>query len=551
MSFDDIPSKEDPSIRENTFKVLEQNNKFFSNQEVQKQGEATVQSEQTVQTPATNTIDQNIGINTEAYIDHILESSKEKEPKKSEALEVIEKIIDQFDLFHDYNGTSFATKIDKGVKKTYAIEDGFEGALQACFISTFNEPASDGVIKKTIKLMKHYADENPDSRNTYKRFAFLNNCYYLDLNDGKGTVAKITKEGWTLEVNPPIEFIRSNNMRPLPEPVKDGNYVKFFDLLNIKSLADLYLLQVYIPCILNTDIPRPALFLVGMKGSSKSSTAKLIRRLIDPVVNELLFPKKNERDMNLIFNLHPLPIFDNVESYDARQCNFLCMAITGGGMEERKLRTNSETVYTYYKKPFISTSINFPSVAEDLIDRSIIIELEKIDQEDRKDESEIFETFRQNHPIYLGGLLDVISKSMSFYSAMELKAKPRMADFAKLACCIGKALGIEPSDILTSYNLNKFKFYSTEHEDDKLFAYLVKFLENKNGFDGTVTELLEALKLFVDNNYKHDIETLPTKANALSRKLKNYDTHLTLVNWNMHFSDNARTARHITFKKIG
>ena len=485
------------------------------------------------------------------FIDSMLESNKSNsKTKKTDPFEQVNQIMNQYELFRDYYGSPCATRIVNDVKKTYYIDESFENVLHADFIYNFNEPAADSMIKKAIKLMKYYANENPDPRKTYKRFAYHEGSIYLDLNDGKGSVVKADKNGWEVLVNPPIEFIRTGNMQSLPVPIQDGNYDDFFKSLNFKRESDLILTKAYIPCILYTEIPRPALFLVGMKGSSKSTTARLIRRLIDPVINEVLFPKNNERDMNLIFQQHPLPVFDNVQSYDERQCNFLCMAITGGGMEERKLHTNGETFYTHYKKPFISTSINVPIVAKDLVDRSIIVELEKINPEDRKDEEEIFAEFANNHASYLGGLLGVIVQALKIKPSIALEAKPRMADFAKMACAVGESMGVSSSDILHCYNRNKFVFYSSEYEDDRLLLLLIKFLESIGRFEGSVTELLDKLNQFVELNHKDDIDIIPKRANALSRKLKEYDEQLTLVNWNMQFSESARTARLITFKKI-
>lgn len=485
------------------------------------------------------------------FIDSMLESNKSNsKTKKADPFEQVNQIMNQYELFRDYYGSPCATRIVNNVKKTYYIDESFENVLHADFIYNFNEPAADSMIKKAIKLMKYYANENPDPRKTYKRFAYHEGSIYLDLNDGKGSVVKAGKDGWEVLVNPPIEFIRTGNMQSLPIPIQNGNYDDFFKPLNFKRESDLILTKSYIPCILYTEIPRPALFLVGMKGSSKSTTARLIRRLIDPVINEVLFPKNNERDMNLIFQQHPLPVFDNVQSYDERQCNFLCMAITGGGMEERKLHTNGETFYTHYKKPFISTSINVPIVAKDLVDRSIIVELEKINPEDRKDEEEIFAEFANNHASYLGGLLGVIVQALKIKPSIALEAKPRMADFAKMACAVGESMGVSSSDILHCYNRNKFVFYSSEYEDDRLLLLLIKFLESIGGFEGSVTELLNQLNQFVELNHKDDIDIIPKRANALSRKLKEYDEQLTLVNWNMQFSESARTARLITFKKI-
>ena len=184
------------------------------------------------------------------FIDSMLESNKSNsKTKKADPFEQVNQIMNQYELFRDYYGSPCATRIVNDVKKTYYIDESFENVLHADFIYNFNEPAADSMIKKAIKLMKYYANENPDPRKTYKRFAYHEGSIYLDLNDGKGSVVKADKNGWEVLVNPPIEFIRTGNMQSLPIPIQNGNYDDFFKPLNFKRESDLILTKAYIPCI--------------------------------------------------------------------------------------------------------------------------------------------------------------------------------------------------------------------------------------------------------------------------------------------------------------
>lgn len=475
---------------------------------------------------------------------------KQSDWKKSNHLSEIIKVANQYEMFLDETGQPCATKFTNGVKKTYCIDDSLVGAIEADYISTLNDIPSDAIIKKTLRYMKHCASENMKHRKTYKRFASIDDCIYHDLNDGQGSVVKIDEQGWDVLVNPPIEFIRTGNMHPLPYPSRDGNYELFFKYLNIKKEEDAILIKSYIPCILNSKIARPALFIVGAKGSCKTSMARFIRSVIDPVVNAVSFPKNNEREMNLIFKQYPFPVFDNVDSYDNRVSNLFCGAITGTGVEERKLYTNSETVFTNYKRSFISTSIDMPKVGSDLIDRAIIIELDVLSDKETQLENALFSKFSNDYANIMGGLYDVLSSALKFKNGMILKSVPRMADFALMASAVGKALGYDPDEVVSIYNLNKSSYYNSEVDDDSFFSNLVEFLEVKNGFCDSVGALFNELKLYIANWHPMDTNCVPKAPNYLSRELKKYTEHLRLSGWSMVFSDHAKKVRTITFNKI-
>lgn len=477
-------------------------------------------------------------------------AGKQSDGKKSNQLSEIVKVADRYEMFLDETGQPCATKFTNGVKKTYCIDDSLVGVIEADYINTLNDIPSDAVIKKTLRYMKHCASENTKHRKTYKRFASIDGCIYHDLNDGKGSVVRIDEQGWDVLVNPPIEFIRTGNMHPLPHPSRDGNYELFFKYLNINKEEDLILLKSYVPCILNSEIARPALFIVGAKGSCKTSMARFIRSVIDPVVNAVSFPKNNEREMNLIFKQYPFPVFDNVDSYDNRVSNLFCGAITGTGVEERKYYTNSETVFTNYKRSFISTSIDMPKVGSDLIDRSIIIELDVLGDKETQLENALLSKFSNDHANIMGGLYDVLSSALKFQNEIILKSVPRMADFALMASAVGKALGHDPDEIINIYNSNKSSYYNSEVGDDIFFSNLVEFLEVKNGFCDSVGALFNELKLYIANWHPMDINCAPKAPNYLSRELKKYTEHLRLSGWSVVFSDHAKKVRTITFNKI-
>ena len=58
--------------------------------------------------------------------------------------------------------------------------------------------------------------------------------------------------------------------------------------------------------------PYPLLILQGEQGSAKSTTAKLLRRIIDPVTAPLRTPPREERDLLIAANNSWVVAYDNL-----------------------------------------------------------------------------------------------------------------------------------------------------------------------------------------------------------------------------------------------
>lgn len=65
----------------------------------------------------------------------------------------------------------------------------------------------------------------------------------------------------------------------------------------------------------------------------------------------------------------------------------------------------------------------------DVLDRSIMIELERIRDENQLTEEEIFREFEQQLPQLWGYIFDTISKALIIKDTLNLEKLPRMSDF--------------------------------------------------------------------------------------------------------------------------
>ena len=90
----------------------------------------------------------------------------------------------------------------------------------------------------------------------------------------------------------------------------------------------------------------------------------------------------------------------------------VCKAVTGIGQTKRMLYTNDEDKIFEYKHCLIFNGINIVFSEPDVIDRSIIIELEEIEDENRKTEKEILKEFDALRPKLLTFIFDILSKAI-------------------------------------------------------------------------------------------------------------------------------------------
>ena len=90
------------------------------------------------------------------------------------------------------------------------------------------------------------------------------------------------------------------------------------------------------------DIPHPMPIFHGEKGAAKSTSCALLKKIIDPSSLGVLTLQKAERTMAVNLQNHWFLPFDNVSCINEETSDTLCRAITGSGIQQRKLHTNGD-----------------------------------------------------------------------------------------------------------------------------------------------------------------------------------------------------------------
>ncbi|RQD68654.1 MAG: hypothetical protein D5S00_08460, partial [Tindallia sp. MSAO_Bac2] len=265
-------------------------------------------------------------------------------------------------------------------------------------------------------------------------------------------------------------------------------------------------------------IPHPIAVIYGNRGSSKSTTLKLIRKLIDPANQDLMMLPDDREDLDLTLSRNHAPCFDNITQLKAWQSDMLCTASTGGGASRRKRFTDSDEIIRSYQCCPLLNGINLVSDRDDFLDRSILFRLKRIEPEKRKEESLILKEFEEDYPKILGWIFETLSKAKHEYTQVELGELPRMADFCRWGVAIARAMGEDGDQFLKIYKDN-IKIATEEAiNSNPLGVALIKFINKcpQLEWEGTMTQLKKELDEISDIDRSSN---WPKAPNVLKRNI--------------------------------
>lgn len=159
----------------------------------------------------------------------------------------------------------------------------------------------------------------------------------------------------------------------------------------------------------------------------------------------------------------------------------------------------------------------------DLLERCILLKLEKIEDSKRIQEKEFYENLYNERSSILGGVFDILSNAIQIKAHQKVTSLSRMADFEAWGYAVGDALesggGIK---FLKAYRLNKHRQNLEIIQQDTVSQAVLKILSRENPrWEGTITELLNeirdtAINLGTDPDKD---KYFPKAANALSRHI--------------------------------
>jgi len=361
--------------------------------------------------------------------------------RSTQADKLIEIVKEKEDvtLFHSENDNGYIR-----IKNEIISLKGkaFKRWLAREFWNKYQSSANSESIKNAVNVLEGLAYFEGNNHELFNRIAWKDDFLWYDLiNDTRKSI-KISKTGWEIVDENPIIFKRYSHNKEQVNPSTENNDVNLiFKYINITDQNQRNLLSVYLISCFIPDFSHPMLAIFGPQGSAKSTLAKIFRLIIDPSLIEVASMPTNHKELVQVLAHHTFIFFDNISYMSKSASDTLCKAITGSGFIKRELFENDEDIIYQLKKCIGVNGINLVTTKPDLLDRSILIELERISSSNRKQESELMDEFQKDLPRILGGIFDTLSKALEIKENIKLEDVPRMADFAIWGSAISIALG--------------------------------------------------------------------------------------------------------------
>ena len=455
--------------------------------------------------------------------------------KVSIASRLVDLGCENAEFFENEIGESYVA-IDNGeYKETMKIKSSrYRKMLTKLFYEAEGKPIKTDAMNQAISVFEMKSTFSGKTRKLEKRISSYENDMYYDLGDDKWKAIKITNKGCLIEEKSPILFARGANMKQQVTPNFDVSADKLLKLLDkhfrFKENEDKILFIAYLVSCLVAGIPHPILVLFGEKGAAKSTTMKMIRSIIDPAKNDLLSLPTSKTDLALSLANNYMPSFDNLDTISPEKSDMLCMAATGGSFSRRMLYTDEDEVIVSFKRCVVLNGINVVASRADLLDRAIVLELERISESDRKTEKEVWEDFELDMPIILGACFRTLSKAMEIQPTIGLDKLGRMADFTIWGYAIAEAVGIGGENFLEAYLKNQSRANEEAIFSNPLAASVVAFMSKKKNWIGSVSEFLGGLEdIACLEKINTNNRVFPNAPHVLSKRLKEVKSNLEQV----------------------
>jgi len=441
--------------------------------------------------------------------------------RRKESLSQAEQLVDlvaQYLVFQDDRGEAYGCLRDDDVKRTLKIlGKDYRRWLVGKYYDVTGKIPTPQAIAAALSIIEATAFQSGQIISLNNRFARDGESIWLDLADSRWRAVEITRKGWRVK-EAPILFRRYAHQAALPEPDLNGDVRKLFSFLKLRSPDDELLLLGWMVAALVPGIPRPILCFYGPQGSAKTTFAKMIRAVIDPSKIQSVNLPRNDKEMALVLDHHGMPVFDNITYIKPWQADFLCSTVSGAGFTARQLYTDSEDVVMSFQRAAIVTGICIPTSAPDLLERFLLMGLQRVPPQTRVEETELWMKFTACRPQILGGLLNILSKAMAEYSRIKLPTLPRMADFARWGAAAAVALGFKAYDFLRILADNSELQTAEFIDSDPLATAIVAFMREREEWGGSATTLMRDLTKCLGEDFPST--SWPKSANHVARRLR-------------------------------
>ena len=434
----------------------------------------------------------------------------------------LSKVFEQCNFFLDSDNKAWAEII--AMKRNVPIK----GKYFKAWISTelrrmFKVVPNPNIINSIVEAVEADAIYRGEKRIFHPRITKVEDKIWYDIGGDSGKAVKIDKDGWKVVDDGLPLFRQTNNAVAQVIPSNEGGNVKLLlDFINIKDEREQVLFLVTLITCFIPEIEHPCMVFHGSKGAAKTTAIEMLKRIVDPSTGRPSTLPRNIDDFALQASKNYLLTYDNLTKITPTQSDLLCQVVTGGSITKRELYTDNELITTNFQGCVALNGIDLVATRADLLDRSVVFMLERIEEENRKSKQELEAKFKEVLPEILSGIFDVVSKAINIHGTISFRALPRMADFCKWGVSVTSALGYNMSEFQAAYRENICKNQKSAIENNLLaisICILMEKIQKGEEWQGLASDLYKKLELILmGENYRLN-STFPSAPNKLLAKI--------------------------------
>lgn len=446
---------------------------------------------------------------------------QKKDERGSQASRLIELTEENnIELFHSDLKEPYARVEIEGHLEIQKLDSqSFKRYLSKLFWDAEQKAIGGDTIKNVLNVLEAKAVHEGVEYALWNRVAWHEGAIWYDLSDREHRAVRITEDGWEIVDRPPILFQRYGHHKPQVTPMKGGDPYQFLDFFRTSDQGTALLLFVTTISHFVPDIPHALLMVHGAHGSAKTTSLRFVKRIVDPSQVETIGPMEDEKEFAQVLSHNYFVVMDNLSRMSDSLSDVLARAVTGDAGFKRVLYTTDDDYIYRFKRVIGLNGITVVAKKPDLLQRSIHIGLERIPDEERKEESSLWPTFEAVLPSMLGGMFDVLAKAMKKKPTIQLKTNFRMADFVAWGCAITEALGLDRHEFIDAYSENLGAQNEEIVAEEPVAMAVIAFAKEQIVWEGTATQLLILLTCLADQNRIDRTSNWPSKSNKLAQKL--------------------------------
>jgi energy-coupling factor transporter ATP-binding protein EcfA2 len=359
-----------------------------------------------------------------------------------------------------------------------------------------------GEIREIFEALLEFGETDGRRSDVFYRVAPIENGIEIDLGDESHSRVRILP-GKVEIVREGSEalFHRPEEMLPIKVDSEKGDYKLFYKYLPNVAVTDRVLLVVWIASTMaNPKLSFVAfliLVLLGGQGTGKTTTTKLISRIIDPRIVGVQVMPRNMKDLVIAAQRAHLLSYDNLRGFRGSTSDILCVMVTGGAVVLRKLYTDDEPHIVYVHVALILNSLHEIITESDLAQRSLPIRLNPLSESDRVSESKLEHDLETDLPIIIRGFHELIAEIFKYLPDVKVTNPERMIDFSRWLAAMEMVDGAPPGIYQSLYSECLVEAQLESLLANPLAAALLDFVQGRSKtWEGKPTELLAELNGF-------------------------------------------------------